>query len=35
VSTVDEIPGSFRRRLREAAGVDLDGLAQEAACSIA
>jgi hypothetical protein len=35
VSTVDEIPGSFRRRLREAAGVDLDGLAQEAARSIA
>jgi hypothetical protein len=30
VKTVDEIPGSFRRRLREAEGVDLDNLAQEA-----
>lgn len=30
VKTVDEIPGSFRRRLREAEGVDLDNLAAEA-----
>jgi hypothetical protein len=30
VKTLDEIPGSFRRRLRESDGIDLDGLAQEA-----
>ncbi|HWO73575.1 MAG TPA: hypothetical protein VNN21_08455 [Dehalococcoidia bacterium] len=30
VKTVDEIPGAFRRRLRESDGIDLDALAQEA-----
>src|SRR5438105_828460 len=30
VSTVDEIPGSFRRRLRDNDGIDLDRLADEA-----
>jgi hypothetical protein len=30
VKTVDEIPGAFRRRLRESEGIDLDSLAQEA-----
>jgi hypothetical protein len=30
LETVDDIPGSFRRRLRDAEGVDLDHLAQEA-----
>lgn len=30
VRTVDEIPGSLRRRLRDTDGIDLDGLAQEA-----
>ena len=30
VSTVDEIPGAYRRRLRQADGIDLDRLAEEA-----
>jgi hypothetical protein len=30
VKTLDEIPGAYRRRLRESDGIDLDGLAQEA-----
>jgi hypothetical protein len=30
VKTLDEIPGSARRRLRESSGIDLDGLAEEA-----
>ena len=30
VNTVDEIPGAVRRRLRDAGGVDLDRLAEEA-----
>ena len=30
VSTVDEIPGVFRRRLRDADGIDLDRLAEDA-----
>ena len=35
VSTVDEIPGALRRRLKASDGIDLDGLAQEAARLIA
>jgi len=30
VKTLDDIPGTFRRRLRESDGIDLDELAQEA-----
>ena len=30
VRTLDEIPGAYRRRLRESDGIDLDGLAEEA-----
>jgi len=30
VSTLDDIPGTLRRRLRDSDGVDLDGLAREA-----
>jgi hypothetical protein len=32
---IDEIPGSYRRRLREADGIDLDQLATEATRAIA
>ena len=35
VTTVDEIPGALRRRLKQSDGIDLDGLAQEAARLIA
>jgi hypothetical protein len=35
VRTVDEIPGSLRRRLRESDGIDLDELAEQAARVIA
>ena len=35
VTTVDEIPGTLRRRLREREGVDLDTLAEEASRAIA
>ena len=30
VKTLDEIPGAYRRRLRESDGIDLDGLAEDA-----
>ena len=30
VKTLDEIPGTFRRRLRESDGIDLDSLAEDA-----
>jgi hypothetical protein len=30
VKTIDEIPGTYRRRLKESDGIDLDSLAQEA-----
>lgn len=30
VRTVDDIPGTMRRRLRDSDGIDLDGLAREA-----
>ena len=33
--TLDGVPGSYRRRLRESAGIDLDELAQEAIKAIA
>jgi hypothetical protein len=35
VRTVDEIPGTLRRRLRERDGLDLDTLADEASRAIA
>jgi hypothetical protein len=35
IRTLDGVPGSYRRRLRENAGVDLDELAVEAAQAIA
>lgn len=35
VQTLDDVPGAFRRRLRDSAGVDLDRLAEDAAKAIA
>jgi hypothetical protein len=35
VDTLDSVPGALRRRLRDAAGVDLDQLAEDAAKAIA
>lgn len=35
VETLDGVPGAFRRRLRDASGVDLDRLAEDASKAIA